>query len=733
MAQDTIYICEKRPAAQELAKVLSGGRPVSDRGGFLDTGAGRVHYLRGHALRALEPGEMNPEWKHFGNYGSLPMLPRELKFVPVDRELSMYLAKLKSSLSGARRVVVATDTGREGDLIGHLALKHCGFTGKAERLPLTALDSTSIREQLSALRENSAELQHYYNVGALEGLTRAYCDYIFGMNASRAASLRLKAPGDGMEPFAGGGVKYPMVKMIVDRQRSIDNFKPQTYWTAEVELDVLGRNMVLPAVDAKTGEVIRFKSREEAVAATGKPQAQVSAIIEKATDSVLPPRFLNTDGLLAAGGALGWSPSKTMKVANRLYSKGLISYPRVEGDKLPYSHMSRVDPIMSNLMKLPGFEADIRAAKNGEWTVRRGLRYVTLEKAGSHQAIVPTLKASWDLEGDERQLYRMIAMNYARNHLPDGIDHKVKVNARIGDVDFSKTEVYLAKPGWRTTDPKSLPSALPAEFQAKDGKGLQPGTTTISAKVLGSEQRDHQTKPPEPFKRSKLAGHMARLIDHVPASLRPALVNHADPDKPKGLGTPATRHVHIDEAIEQNRYIKTGPGTDPSLSPTSRGFGVVEGFEKNFMPAVDPVSRAVLEEKLTGIGQASSWAEAEAKSREAVRAMQSLVTDLVDKLRHAKPAQRHNVVGDSLPPTQKQLELVKKLAKEKRVKVPDGARTDRIEASRFIDQLIGGKPQGEMPPAAGNAQGVKPSSSETASDKQPQRKAAPKRNRGMER
>lgn len=682
----TVYLCEKRSAAMALANALAAPRTPRQENGVFETGKGRVVHARGHLLRALKPDELDAANSSY-SYDRLPILPDQLKYIPMDRDAAELLRRIKKEIQKADLVVVATDTGREGDFIGKQILDYVDYKGAFERLPLTALDGASIREQLKEMRENAPELRMRFRLGAMEGAARAYADWLLGMNATRAATVKLKTRGDGQEPFAGGGVKYPLVKMVVDRERAIEAFKPTVYYHAHVEVEAgkdPRRIIRLTAVDDK-GNAIRFDTEQKAQAVAKSLHAgQLELNVDERVKSVLPPKLMNTDDLVrSAGRVFGWPGSKTNKVAQRLYQKGLISYPRGEGDKLPMQQIGRVGSIMANIGRRPEFAKSLAPwIKAAEWEIRKGLRYVSLTRAGSHHAIVPTTLQPYQLEGDERLLYKLIAENYAMNHLPDGRDVEIVVGAKVKDVRFEASTKAPVSAGWRDLAPDLLPGPAPWLDAVR-------GRQSVQAAVKGQETSRHETQPPKRFKRTELPAAMARLIDHVPDELKPALRNDADPDKPKGLGTADTRAPLVDEAIEQNNYLGlVGEKKNGELKPTSRGFGVIEGFEKYDPVVVDPVSRAIFESRLQKIVEARSLEEGRKAVSEVTEVVRRDVSRVIDNLRGAHPVPRRNT-ENALPVTKSQLELARKLVKERPgLKLPEAARQDRNAMSTFLKETL---------------------------------------------
>lgn len=686
-----LYLFESKKKAAAALPAMGGGRPQR---GYFVTQRGLVTWAEGHLLRTKLPPEINAEWRSWSP-DLLPLLPDDLELVPDDApHKRQQLAVIRSLLRNASEVVIATDPAREGEGIGREILDYCGYRGPLRRLLPRNFHTPDLRRALADMDADprSADRRYPYY---LEFKARRELDWLIGMNASRALTAR-KPKELGKEVLQSGSVKTPLVAMVLEREREIRAFIPETFHPLSLEADVGGQAVTL---EYGRDPDQRIKDRETAEALVRALSGFAGKIaVDSGTERVPPPRFLDLASLQAqAGRAFGWSPSKTLKALQALYVQGHVTYPRTESNRLPISFAGAARDILGGIANLPELKAPLAEIVSGRSApeIRKGMRYVLGQQKGEHHAIIPTSKPAHHLRGDARSLYLTVARNYAANHLKDAVDRTVTVSLDVtgalppalrgrlpkGPVVFAARGRHELERGWRAAGGGEKHHAALPQLDAGAG-----------AKAKSVALETSQTRPPERYRQSDLPRVMARLIDIVPAQLKKALATD-NPDEPKGLGTAATRDTIIKEAIEDG-YLQLRDGKNPEVEPTPKAEIKIDLVHRSYMPLADPVSRAQSESLHGRIGEAGDSASARRIAEEvrgiAREEMATLTRAILSQPRAeiSAAALAERAAG---PPTKAMLDYAIALAERHGSALDPATLTTRTAAASFIRDHVSRK------------------------------------------
>lgn len=585
-----------------------------------------VLVAQGHLLEFPEPDEVDPKrWGGAWRYEQLPISPHEneLKLVPVrdekrsDRFARSRLKLIGDQLKSADRVVIATDTDRAGEAIGHNILDYLKWHGRVQRLWLKDTTPENF-DKFWREMENDRDSAARYEPFAWAERGRAYEDYTNGMTGSRGSNLRLKPKEFARDPINAGNVMSPLVGLIVSREDKIRTFVPRDYWVVEAKVG-LPTGKTLDMAYQPRDEETRLWRKEDAEAIVAAATGLSAPLhVETREEKVGPPRPFNTSGLQKAAGAVfRFKPSTTQKIVEKLRERGFLTYPRTPSQFYPEDRIGQLngvaEKLAANFTELSDAAAKVASAP----TMRMGSRY-NAAKTTSHHAIMPTAKVPrpGDLSDDERKIYTLVARNYLAQHLPDAVDLKTTIalevplsggiQERIGDkIDLKAIGTIEKSPGWRAADNRT---------GGKDSR-LPPVKNGDIGQVQQVAAGARRTEPPSRFKQTEITGVMSRLIDHIddmvddPAErkrLRLALTT-ANPDEPKGLGSPATQAAIVDKVIHDGLITVDDKGY---LIPTAKGEIKVAGWRSHYPSQVDPVSRAQTESDLLAIEEAGSPAKA---------------------------------------------------------------------------------------------------------------------------
>ncbi len=545
---------------------------------------GQILPAEGHLIELLEPEDVTPEWKRWtatllrpeGLYGTR---------AASGGNKASKLAAIKDALRTAKRVWLATDCDREGQLIGQEILEHLGYRGEVRRVMFTAQDPRTIADAFANARPNADYARLY-----AAAVARRQADQIYNLSLTRTATVTLAARTQEARAVIGvGRVKTPTLAIVCRRELEIRHFVPQAYFevvaTAAVEAG---------AFRMRHAPEPRLLKRADAdgVAALAEGFAGPLAVkVEEKRQA--PPRLHDLPSLQRlCGSRFGWSAARTLEVAQELYDgpgKKVITYPRAETRYLPESLIADVPGIVAALRAGQAFAA-IPVPEPP--MVRRGASGTFYDKglAGvSHHAVIPNantvggLRAIWPkLSGDERRLFDVIARSYLAAVMPD---HRYRQTTATLDVHghaFRATGRQPIELGWRA----AFPEWQPADEKAEDPYPL-PALRDGEATVLSDAAvEDKETRPPPRYNEGTLVEAMQnawRFIDDT--ALRERL------REAKGIGTPATRAEIIRGLKAQDFLVADGK----HIVPTERGLALFGVLERADPALVDPGVTAQLE------------------------------------------------------------------------------------------------------------------------------------------
>ena len=539
----TAVIAEKPSVAKDIANVLN----VRERhDGYLSGNGYLVTWAFGHLVQLAMP-------EAYGYAGfrreNLPILPQEFKYIPRQiREGKEYkpdpgvlkqLKVIKEVFDRSDRIVVATDAGREGEAIHRYIYNYLGCRKPCLRLWISSLTDRAIREGLDNLRPGS-DYDNLYRAAE----ARAIADWEIGLNATQALSI---AAGQGI--YSLGRVQTPTLMMICSRYLENRDFTPQTYYRLKITAEKDGtpftaiselRYETLPAANAALA----------AVTATGTVEV---ADVQRREVSQEPPLLYDLTALQKeANGRHGFSADKTLSIAQSLYEKKVLSYPRTGSRYLSDDVFDEIPDRIALLEQYPAFAAHAAALKGAALNRRS----VDGKRVTDHHALIITEYLPGELSGDERKVYDMVAARLLESFSARCVKDVTTVRLTSGGCAFTVKGTIIRSAGWRAVrderdedeDTASLPS-------------LQPGETIPLA---SAESVEKQTKPRPLHTESSLLSAMEHCgRDVQDEELRDSL-------KEGGIGTPATR-ASIIETLFSRDYVRR---EKKSLVPTEKGLAV---------------------------------------------------------------------------------------------------------------------------------------------------------------
>ena len=548
-----VIIAEKPSVAQGIASVV-GARQRKD--GYLTGDGYAVTWAFGHLV-----GLAMPESYGFSGFRRehLPILPQEFRLVPRQvREGKVYkddpgvvrqLEVLRELFDRCESIIVATDAGREGELIFRYVYNYLGCTKPFVRLWISSLTDKAIREGLRNLREGSL-----YDNLYLSAKARSEADWLVGINSSQALSL---AAGQGV--FSLGRVQTPTLAMICSRYRENKQFKPRKYF--QIKVSAAKDGIAFSALSRN-----RFDDLETATAGLREVEdggmLAVSSV-ERREAVQEPPLLYDLTALQKeANGKLDFSADKTLTLAQSLYEKKVLSYPRTGSRYISEDVFEEIPSRITLLQQYPRFAAIASALRD----TPLNRRPVDDAKVTDHHALLPTKSmANADLAAlpaGERNILRLIA---ARLLCAVGEPHcyaeTTLTTICAGEEFTAKGKVVLSE-GWKAVERKMLGELLSKQ---KEPAVLPDVQEQSLCSVAGAELKEGQTSPPKHFTEDLLLHAMETAsADSMPEGV-----------ERQGIGTPATRASTIEKLVQKGFLERKGNKKTKVLLPTDKGKALI--------------------------------------------------------------------------------------------------------------------------------------------------------------
>ncbi len=527
-----LVICEKPSVAVSISKVIGASKRCD---GYYEGNGYRVSWCIGHLIKMANPDAYDEKYKKW-NFEDLPILPSEFKF-----EVSKYTKKQFNVLKNLMNdkeidiVINAADAGREGEAIFRLVYNKVKCKKKIKRLWISSMEDVAIKEGFEKLKDGKEYENLFFSAEA-----RMIADWVVGMNLSRLYSCLYK------QSYSVGRVQTPTLNMIVKRDEEIKNFKKEKYYTLEIRTKDF--NLLSKRIDS-LGEVENLKkSLGKEIKITDVEEKEKITKPDKLYDLTTLQRECNK--------YFGYSAKETLDIAQKLYEKKLITYPRTDSR---YLSEDMVKSVVNNLIGKNDFDTDkIKINFNSS-------------KVTDHHAIIPTkLEVRDDLSEKEREVLDLII---DKTHSAFGYDLKEKTTKIISSFDkydFSINGKVVVDEGFT----KYL-----SKYKKNKKDVILPNVSIgDSFDVLDVKTNEKYTTPPNHFTEDSLLKAMEVAGNYN-------LDKKIEVER-KGLGTPATRAGIIENLILKGYVIRD----KKNLVSTHKGLSLVTIVRENFKEAKTTVN-----------------------------------------------------------------------------------------------------------------------------------------------
>ena len=571
-----VCIAEKPSVAKDIARILGAN---SAHNGYMEGNGYQVTWTFGHLCELKEPHDYTLNWKYW-SLGSLPMIPPRFGIKLIDDEgIKRQFDIIKELFQAADEIINCGDAGQEGELIQRWVMQKAGVKCPVRRLWISSMTDEAIREGFANLRDE-AQYKPLY----LAGLSRAIGDWLLGINATRLYTLKYGRNSYGKgQVLSIGRVQTPTLALIVQRQKEIDNFKPEPYWV----LATIYRDTQFTATKGK------FTSKGEGEKAfstiEGKPFTITSVTKKKGSEQ--PKQLYDLTSLqVDCNRKYGYSAEMTLNTIQSLYERKFTTYPRVDTQYLSDDIYPKCPQTMNGLFqttfagKRP--YAELVKTLSGK-PLPKSKRVFDSSKVTDHHAIIPTGIPPKGLTDVEHNVYDLIARRFIAAFYPDCKFATTTVLGKVDEIEFKVSGKEILDKGWRvvmgapTTDP--LPKGGETGQRDTLGKDAQEGTSYLPTFVKGESGMhtptltEKQTTPPKHYTEASLLRAMetaGKLVEDE--TLRAAM-------KENGIGRPSSR-AGIIETLFRRHYIQR---KRKNIEATQTGIALIDTIHEKLLTSAE--------------------------------------------------------------------------------------------------------------------------------------------------
>ena len=568
-----VCIAEKPSVARDIASILGANHRQVDHGvGYMEGNGYAVTWTFGHLCELKEPNDYAVNWKHW-SLAALPMVPARFGIKLIDDEgIKKQFAVIERLYKNAEEIINCGDAGQEGELIQRWVMQKAKVACPVKRLWISSMTDEAIRNGFANLKD-----QKDYEPLYLAGLSRAIGDWLLGMNATRLYTLKYgnNRFGKNAQVLSIGRVQTPTLALIVERQKEIDNFKPEPYWV----LATIYRDTQFTATKGK------FTSKEEgqeAFALIEKKTFEVTSVTKKKGTEQPKQLYDLTSLQVDCNRKFGYSAEMTLNTIQSLYERKYTTYPRVDTQHLTDDVYKECPQIMNAL-----FQATFAAKKPyadlvkplGGKPLPKSKRVFDSSKVTDHHAIIPTNIIPQGLNDAERNVYDLIARRFISVFYPDCKFSTTTVLGKVDEIEFKASGKEILDEGWRVVYKQN------SEKQAIEGASEKnEAAEKILPTFVKGEKGEHsptltekQTVPPKYYTEASLLRAMetaGKLVDDE--ELRAAL-------KENGIGRPSSRAGIIETLFKRN-YIRR---QRKNLIATETGIALIDTIHEKLLTSAE--------------------------------------------------------------------------------------------------------------------------------------------------
>lgn len=508
----SVVLCEKPSVARDIARNLGA---KNNKNGCLEGDKYIVTWALGHLVTLQTPDK----YKEFSNVSleNLPMIPKYMKTEIIKKTFKQYkIIETAVNRKDVNEVIIATDAGREGELVARYILEKANCKKKVKRLWISSVTDKAIKDGFKNLKAGDDYLGLYYS-----GVARANADWLVGINASRALTLKYNAS------LNCGRVQTPTLQMVFEREEKIKNFKPREYYTFEAVVDGIRFNC---------GESeYNFTKAEKFVSDNKNKTINFDKVEVKIKTSIPKPLYNLTDIQQVASALFGLSPKQTLNIIQRLYeSHKVLTYPRTDSR---YLTTDMKNTLADRLRAIGGDYKEITAKLLHEKDFNTK-RIINNSKVSDHHAIIPTEQKPnyMSLSDTELKIYNLVVKRFLENLLPDYKYEETSYSFKLDNKVFTAKSTKVIQLGFKELSRSEI-----------EDKKISFSTKEFSLDSLQYNKK--QTTPPSYYTEGSLIYAMENPFEFVDDDNERKILKQTN-----GIGTVATR-ADILEKLFTNDYL----------------------------------------------------------------------------------------------------------------------------------------------------------------------------------
>ncbi len=531
-----VCTAEKPSVAKDIARILGANVP---KNGYMEGNGYQVTWTFGHLCELKEPNDYQMNWRYW-TLAALPMIPSRfgIKLIP-EETIKRQFDVIASLYSKADEIVNCGDAGQEGELIQRWVMQLAGVKCPVKRLWISSMTDEAIREGFQNLKE-----QKDYESLYMAGLSRAIGDWLLGMNCTRLYTCMY---GRNHQVLSIGRVQTPTLALIVNRQKEIDNFKPEPYWV----LSTVYRDTLFTATAGK------YTSKEEGELAFSLIQDKPFEVtdVQKKQGKEAPRQLYDLTSLqVDCNRKFGFSAEMTLNLIQALYEKKLTTYPRVDTQYLSDDIYPKCPGILNGVSQMTkaGQRPYLQIIKDlaaFSKKLPKSKRVFDTSKVTDHHAIIPTGQVPSGLSDAEMKVYDLIARRFIAVFYPDCKFATTTVKGKVDKVEFKTSGKEILSPGWRAVYAKDELAQTSEDGKPSDEEKTLPAFVKGESGSHKPTLTEKITQPPKHYTEASLLRAMetaGKFVDDE--ELRAAM-------KENGIGRPSSR-AGIIETLFKRHYIR---------------------------------------------------------------------------------------------------------------------------------------------------------------------------------
>ena len=606
--QKTLVLAEKPSVGRDLSRVLGCGRKGN---GYYEGREYIVTWALGHLVTLAEPEDYDQKYKSW-RMEDLPMLPSVLKLVVIKQSGRQFkCVRQQMQRKDVGRIVIATDAGREGELVARWIIEKAGVRKPIKRLWISSVTDRAIKEGFKALRDG----RDYENLYA-SAVARAEADWLVGLNATRALTCKYNAQ------LSCGRVQTPTLAIIAKREQEIQNFEPRPFYGINAVADKF--KLTWQDSRSKSYRIFDRQERDKVLESMRDKDARVVQADRKNKKTFAPLPYDLTELQRDANKFFGYSAKETLSIMQGLYERHkLLTYPRTDSRYISTDIVGTLRDRIRSCGVGPYSKASAKALKG---PITQKMHFVDNAKVSDHHAIIPTEQSVYldDLSDRERKIYDLVVKRFLSVFYPPFEYKQITITAGIGGQYLAARGKVIVNQGWKEVYRDDFEEEVSdEEITEQVLPDIQKGDTI---KILRLEKTEGKTRPPAPFTEGTLLSAMENPAKYMAGESKDLIKTIGETG---GLGTVATRadiieKLHGSFLIEKKgKYIRI----------TSKGKQLLELVPEDLK---SPALTAEWKQRLSAISRGS------VKKEDFVNEMKSYTKTVVREIKNSEAEYRHD-------------------------------------------------------------------------------------------